>query len=251
MFNLDNVHSSWLPIVEASLSQVHSHYIQELAKNPNWLPGHKHIFNAFSLPLPDTHFILFGESPYPRAQSAIGYAFWDGAVNELWSENGLAKAVNRATSLRNIMKMLLVAENLLTPEDTSQPAIVSVDKSQLVQTLNQLFGNLLNHGFLLLNASLALGNNYSVKQHAKMWQPFVASILAHLAVEKPDIQLILLGNIAKVIKNIPLANEFSQITAEHPYNISFITNPKVLNFFKSFHLLKKEKLQYNQNNTIN
>ena len=45
---------------------------------------------------------------------ANGYAFWDAAVNELWSDNGLSKAVNRATSLRNFIKMLLVTEGALS-----------------------------------------------------------------------------------------------------------------------------------------
>ena len=42
-------------------------------------------------------YVLFGESPYPRAQSANGYAFWDAAANSLWAEEGgLHQLLNRA-----------------------------------------------------------------------------------------------------------------------------------------------------------
>jgi len=236
-FNLQKIHPSWLPIVEKALTKVDSHYIQDLAKNPNWLPGADNIFSAFSLPLNQTRYILFGESPYPRPESANGYAFWDANVSDIWSDNGLAKPVNRATSLRNIMKMLLVSQSLLDGDNTSQQAIAGVDKQHLVQTLDQLFGHLLQQGFLLLNASLALLGGYKVNHHAKMWLGFMESILTSLKESKPNIQLVLLGNIAKVIQKMPVAQNFQQIVAEHPYNISFINNPNILNFFKSFDLL--------------
>lgn len=242
--NLQTIHPSWQPIVETALAQVDSHYIQELEQNPNWLPGARHIFNAFSIPLDKTHYILFGESPYPRAESANGYAFWDAKVHEIWSPDGLTKPVNRATSLRNIMKMLLIGEGLLTEADTSQAAIAKVDKTHLVQSLDELFENLQQQGFLLLNASLALLGGYKVQYHAKKWHVFMESILTSLHKTKPDVQLVLLGNIAKIIEKMPIANHFSKIVAEHPYNVSFITNSKVLNFFNSFHLLKKNTITY-------
>src|SRR5262245_7286900 len=115
-----------------------SSYISSLARSSNWLPGPNSIFNAFSLPLDHVNYVLFGESPYPRQESANGYAFWDASVNELWSATGLSKKVNRATSMRNILKMLLIAEGLLDKQQTSQEAIARIDKTHLVQT-NQDF----------------------------------------------------------------------------------------------------------------
>lgn len=235
--NLQKIHPSWQPIVKTALTKVDPHYIQELEEKPNWLPGADDIFNAFSIPLDKTRYIFFGESPYPRAESANGYAFWDAKVHELWSADGLTKPVNRATSLRNIMKMLLVSEGLLSEADTSQPAIACLNKVQLIQTLDQLFDNLLHEGFLLLNASLALQGDYKVNYHAKKWHDFIESLLISLKEIKPDVQLVLLGNIAKIIQKMPVAHHFPQIVAEHPYNISFIKNPKILSFFNSFHLL--------------
>ncbi|MAZ39592.1 MAG: uracil-DNA glycosylase [Legionellales bacterium] len=237
MFNFTQTHASWQPILRNALMQVDPHYIETLTKNPNWLPGFTKMFNAFSLPLEKTRYILFGESPYPRAASANGYAFWDNAVHDLWSNTGLSKKVNRATSLRNMIKMLMVAQKLLSNNNTSQQAIAQVNKFPLVQTIEQLFDNFMSNGFLLLNASLALGADLSVPQHAKKWLPFIKYLLEYLSQNKEDITLILFGNIAKIIQSMPQSKLFSQLVAEHPYNISFITNQKILQFFEPFQLL--------------
>ena len=103
----------------------------------------KKIFNAFTQPLDNTRYILYGESPYPREASANGFAFWDAAVGEVWFAQGLSKSVNRATSLRNFFKMLLTAEPVPAPQ-------------QRIQTLAQLFNNFHQQGFLLLNFNLSL-----------------------------------------------------------------------------------------------
>ena len=97
-------------------------------------------------PLSSVRTILFGESPYPREGSANGYAFWDAAVENLWSDSGLSKAVNRATSLRNFIKMLLLARGDLN-HDFSQPAIAQLDKSTFHRTADEFFTGLLNKGF--------------------------------------------------------------------------------------------------------
>lgn len=235
---LSKIHPQWRAIVETALKAVSPHYLFEL-ENTEWLPGKEKIFNAFSLPKNEVHYILFGESPYPRAASAIGYAFWDGAVSNIWDEKkGLSTAVNRATSLRNLIKMLLYANGSLTT-DFSQSAIAKLDKSAWISTLDELFQNLLKHGFLLLNASLVLSNK-PVQKDVSAWRPFMTSILEQLAAEKKDITVILLGAKAQPLANLcpPPLKFFS---AEHPYQISFITNPDVVDFFSQFNLLERNR----------
>lgn len=229
---LSNVHPEWQPLVRSALAKVDPDYLQQLAEDEHWLPGKLNIFNAFSLPLSKTTTLLLGESPYPRRESANGYAFWDANVATLWSEKGLSKAVNRATSLRNMLKMLLHARGELV-DDFSQGAIAALDKSAYVQTLQQLFNNMLNQGFLLLNASLVLSDK-RVGYDAKHWQPFMQHILFELTEIKPSLKLLLFGKIAQQVE---LASRFDCLIAEHPYNISFITNPDVLEFFKPLDLL--------------
>lgn len=229
---IGSTHPQWHTIIASALQLVDKEYLQQLRHSDNWLPGISNLFAAFRLPLNETKYILLGESPYPRPQSANGYAFWDQAVHNLWSKSGLSKEVNRATSLRNWIKMLLIARGDLQ-NDCSQPAIAALDKSHYWQTAEQFFNSLVRKGFLLLNASLVYSED-KVRFHARQWQPFMHSILLQLAEKNPSLQLILFGRIAE---QVPEVNFFSCLIAEHPYNLSFITNPKVLAFFKPLDLL--------------
>jgi uracil-DNA glycosylase len=238
-FNLSHVDSSWHDCINNALNTVPPDYLEKLQHTTDWLPGHDMIFNAFSLPVSAVNYVLLGESPYPRAQSANGYAFWDAAVTDLWSETGLSKPVNRATSLRNIIKMLLIIENKLDPAHTTQTDIANINKSSLVQTNNEFFSNLLNHGFLLLNASLVLQPSH-VKLDARAWRHFLAAVLHFLIEKRPQVEFILLGNIANEIDPLIPQPGIKKLYAEHPYNISFIHNPVVQEFFKPLHLLVKK-----------
>ena len=101
---IQKVHPEWTAILNHSLKALDPNYLRALQKNLEWLPGLQSLFAAFNLPLSATRYILLGESPYPRKDSANGYAFWDASVNSLWRETGLSKSVNRATSLRNLIK---------------------------------------------------------------------------------------------------------------------------------------------------
>ncbi len=231
---LAQTHPQWHSILKKALGCVSKSYLEDLKNDAEWLPGAKFLFAAFSLPRCEAKYILFGESPYPRQHSANGYAFWDGAVRALWSETGLSKEVNRATSLRNWMKMLLIARGDLPQQDSSQSAIAALDKSNYWQTAEQFFTSLITKkGFLLLNATLVYKQG-EVPFHARQWQPFIECLLEQLLSYKTAVQLILFGRIAE---QIPLKQNFSCLTAEHPYNISFITNRHVLDFFRPLDLL--------------
>lgn len=225
-------HPQWHDLLYNALCELSPDYVLELLNDPHWLPGLPLLFAAFQQPLSATRFILLGESPYPRQESANGYAFWDANVHQLWSKTGLSKEVNRATSLRNMIKMLLHAQGDLS-DDYSQQAIARLDKTAYVQTANQLFTVFIKKGFLLLNASLVYRSG-QVVYHACQWRGFVTCLLTQLAAKKPDIQLILFGKIAAKIPNIA---DFKTLKAEHPYNLSFITNPQVVDFFKPLELI--------------
>jgi len=235
---LNHIHKTWRPLVSEALSQVDPNYIAQLIQHQSWLPGIENIFNAFSIAKPDANYIMFGESPYPRKASANGYAFWDNAVTTLWSETGLSKQVNRATSLRTFINMLLICEEKLQISDTTQTAIAAIDKSMYVQTGRELFENMLAKGFLLLNASLVLSEQ-SVASDARAWRPFIRYILEALAKNEHKPTLVMFGNIAKSLAKVSSIEQFSTLSSEHPYNISFIINPKVISFFKPLHLLRK------------
>ncbi|WP_045097480.1 uracil-DNA glycosylase family protein [Legionella fallonii] len=234
--SINACHPEWTALIKIALQHMQPNYLKKLSEDKDWLPGLHYLLAAFSLPLSQTHYILLGESPYPRNASANGYAFWDNAVGELWSPKGLSTAVNKATSLRNFIKMLLVARGDLQA-DVTQPAIARLDKSTLIHSAKQLFVKMMGQGILLLNASLVYSKG-NVPYHARCWKPFMSSLFDQLMLIKPSIQLILLGNVAK---QVPLNKLKVGLVAEHPYNVSFITNKRVIAFFKPMDLLAYEK----------
>ena len=231
----------WHEILSAAMDSLDSTYIDQLNVGADWLPGPHGIFAAFRQPLSEVKYVLLGESPYPRAASANGFAFWDNAVNEIWSTKGLSTAVNRATSLRNLMKMLLVARGDLQ-KDCSQAAIAALDKSPYWQTADEFFNAMIRKGFLLLNASLVFRKGM-VNEDARQWRPFLSSLLEALLLQRPEVAFILFGKIASQmdVQSLSTSHGFKGLIAEHPYNLSFITNPNVLQFFKPLHLLDRHE----------
>jgi uracil-DNA glycosylase len=226
-------HSSWHELLIKAFEHIDKTYLSALENNKDWIPQKERLLSAFSLPKPKVKYVLLGESPYPRPESANGYAFWDKAVKELWGNDGLSKAVNRATSLRNFIKMLLHAEGLLN-KPFSQQNIQKINKTNLIQYMDVLYKKLLAEGFLLLNASLVWSSNKPVQYHAKHWHGFIQFIFLNL-LEDQSIQFLLFGRIAQKFKFLPPEK---CLQAEHPYVLSFIENTKVLEFFKPFSLLR-------------
>lgn len=228
-------HSSWHSALTTGLSHMEAEYLKQLLHAPGWLPGIENIFNAFSLPRQEVKIILLGESPYPRPESANGYAFWDQAVGPLWSHRGFSTAVNRATSLRNFMKMLLLADQKIEYHAMLQHNIAALDHRAFLQTNAELFQKLLQHGCLLLNATLTL-DNYTVRLSARYWRPLLQAIFQ--AVKKNPPTLLLLGKVAQQTVKNTCAATFPQIKAPHPYNLSFISQPDVIQLFRPLQLLK-------------
>ena len=247
---LSRADASWRPLLIDGLNAMTAatpDYLAELAADA-YLPTEQRLFAAFALPLDKVRYVLVGEGPYPRADSATGVCFMDGAVGSLWSSEeggGLSKPVNKATSLRNFMKMLLVADGQLTLADTGGAAMASISTlarsgaGTHIQTLAEMQHKLTEQGFLLLNASLVFRSHVPPVKDAKAWLPFFETVMAGLAAEaqeKPT--MVLWGKIAELLKKLPVMKEFPQIVAEHPYNLSFIGNEEMHALFQPMRLLK-------------
>ncbi len=234
-FVQDKAHESWHGVLTEALLKLEPNYL-EFVLSENYLPSQGRIFSAFkTLPQDRVKYILFGQDPYPREESATGYAFIDGAVESIFSSNGLSKKVNRATSLRNFIKMALLAKGLLDSENTGKEAIEKVDKSALINSIYELKDNFEKNGILLLNAALIFEDKKKSNYHIKMWEPFIEHLLKNL---DSNIKLILFGNGAKAIKQ-KLNPPQEAIELEHPYNVSFIHSPAAHNLFGKMDLLSK------------
>lgn len=246
---LELAHPSWRPTLLDGLDAVAERdpdYLPNLAQD-SFLPTEGRIFAAFALALDQVRYVLVGEGPYPRERSATGVCFMDGAVEGLWSEKGLSKQVNRATSLRNFIKMLLVANGMLSAENTSGDALAHVSLkaraigSPFIQTLTELQANLTRHGFLLLNAALVFRPHVPPIKEARAWQPFVRVVLAALTrrADGEPPTLVLWGKIAEQLNAQDTAHPLPKAVSEHPYNLSFIENETMQQLFGSMRLLQK------------
>jgi uracil-DNA glycosylase len=238
-----NVHDQWKHILIDALQSVDADYLTGLARSNDWLPGIDLIFGAFRRDRQNLRYILIGESPYPRAESANGIAFYDAAVDQLWSATGLSKPVNRATSLRNMIKTALLAEGFIEADANGsipQTRIARVDKSGLVQTMEDLFQALQDRGFLMLNATPVLHSNRKPALEAKYWQGFLARLL-ELLTPPPEhpLTLVLWGKIAETIESLKLSANYQKLKSEHPYNLSFIQNREMLALFRDIAILRR------------
>lgn len=243
LIDRSNIHREWCSLLKEALSDLDPDYLEALTADSNWLPGIDNLFAAFRRDVKGVKYILIGESPYPRKASANGIAFHDAAVGELWSATGLSKAVNRATSMRNILKTALLAEGLITDDHDgkiSQQSIADVDKRPLIKTMQELFNNLHKRGFLMLNATPVLHPQRKPAKEAVYWLPFVNKLLHSLAgALDRTATIILWGKIAQSIEILPGSQNFRKLKSEHPYNISFIHNPSMQTLFADMHLLQK------------
>lgn len=242
---LERADPSWRPHLRAGLDammRATPDYLPELAVD-DYLPTGGRLFAAFALPLDRVRYVLMGEGPYPREESATGVCFMDGAVGPLWSDTGLSKPVNRATSLRNFMKMLLVADGQLGIDDTGGAALAPIAaqarQNGMIETLAELQDNLLGAGFLLLNASLVFRKHVAPVVDARAWVPFQQAVFAALAAAPVRPTLVLWGKIAEQLKKVPETAAFPQVQAEHPYNLSFIGHAGMQHLFGPMHLLRR------------
>lgn len=240
------VHSQWREILADALASIDPDYLHSLLKEDQWLPGRDQLLTAFRRDRTNLRYLLIGESPYPRRESANGIAFYDAAVSDLWSEQGLSKAVNRATSLRNIIKTALLAEGHLHRDGDGkipQDLIAGIDKSPLIKTLDAFFNNLQQAGLLMLNATPVLHPARKPAQEARYWQPFLERLLDSISADSPaPVTLVLWGKIAQQVDAIPASKTFNRLVCEHPYNISFIDNPLMQSLFADIAPLKARQL---------
>lgn len=230
--------NSWKTLLSNAHSALDTEYQEFLEEDKSYFPAKSKYLNAFkTLPRNKVKYILFGQDPYPRKESAGGYAFIDEKVETIFSDTGLSKEVNRATSLRNFIKMALLARKDLKEDDTSQMAISRVDKKPFIHSIEELRVNFEKNGVLLLNTALVFTDKKDSTKHVKAWRSFMQTLLKGLEEDAPT--LILFGIHAKELKKRLSLEKFDIIEMEHPYNTTFITNQKALSLFGNMNLLVK------------
>jgi len=237
LLELNGVPDAWKPLLLPALEVLEKPYREWLMSGEGYIPVRERLLAAFTTMEPhEVRYILFGQDPYPRAESAVGYAFIDGRVKEIFAPGGLSREVNRATSLRNFIKTALVADGKLQMGETSQAAIASLDKSGMIATMEELRMNFENAGVLLLNTALVFSAKEESKLHIRAWRGFISRLLEGMRSYGPS--LILFGGHAGKLEKVPEVSSMDIIALEHPYNQSFVLNGKAHGLFGPMKLMK-------------
>ena len=140
------------------------------------------IFQALKpLPPADWNVIVFGQNPYPRAESATGIAMLDATLTS-WED----KRFGQIVSMRNIIKA--AAANKYGMDRRSDIKILrQLLKTKKTVGPHKFFSCLLEQGVLLLNASLTASTgegSITAGQHSKFWQPVVEAIVEEILKQK-------------------------------------------------------------------
>ncbi len=137
------------------------------------IPKQVQIFNVFNYMAPsEVRCVLYGEDPYPRLSSACGVAFWDKEINSWYDKTN-------GNSLKNMLKALLVAENLANYK-TKIAECRNIAAANGIKTPSELFEYWLEQGVLLINTALTFSDQESKAAHFNFWQPFHKALIRAL-----------------------------------------------------------------------
>ncbi len=234
---LKGVDKNWAKPLKGCINELDKEYLKNLL-NDKYFPTVTNLFNPFkTLKKEMVKYVLFGQEPFPREESASGYAFIDSKVEEIFIDDNLSltREINKATSLRNFIKMLLVSMGIVSPDKTNKKDLENKKRKNLINSINELRENFEANGVLLLNASLVYENKKNRKEHLINWKPFFECLIKNI---DGDIKFILLGKNAHEIAELIKTNN-NIYKFEHPYKSTFIKNTKIHEAFAPMKLLTK------------
>lgn len=226
---LQAAHPSWRTLLREQLQNLDEASLAELEEDPAWLPGVDRCFAAFSIPRCDVRVVWLGESPYPRKESATGLSFQDGSVCEIFRCDGrLAVRINKATSLRNVLKAWFVATDRLDVGRTSFAHVKRMDRNGLVACLADIFDRGRQNGWLWLNAGLSLRPSRAKAAQIRMWEPLVSAVLRDVSCRRARVAL--MGRFAERFE----AACCDPICSVHPRCEDFMANEDVTGLLRDW-----------------
>ena len=233
---LHPVHDSWRDLLGEQLRTLDDAFALTLEADAAWLPGADSCLAAFSVPRRDVRVVWLGESPYPRPESATGLSFQDGVVEEIFRGDGrLARRINRATSLRNLLKAWFVATDRLAVGRTSSCDVRNMDRDGLVTRLEEVFDRGRQSGWLWLNAGLSLRPECAKTAQIRMWEPLVKVVLGDVSAR--DARVALMGRFAERFEPVSA----NPLVSVHPRREEFMANAEVTGLLRGWrHLIEIE-----------
>lgn len=184
---------AWLPILEPVLRKLPEvHTFLGPGRDKRIVPLRELTFQALKPNPPEKwKVVVFGQSPYPRVESATGIAMFDAAFQSWKNPRFL-----QCASMRNMLRAALLWQHGVSPELPQREIPAMLAKYDVVQPA-EWFQALLSQGVLLVDASLTRSTDDSipVARHVEFWAPvaeaMVAAILAAKDKAEPEHQGVL------------------------------------------------------------
>ncbi|MER7500538.1 ADP-ribosyltransferase domain-containing protein [Nonomuraea pusilla] len=126
--------------------------------------------------------IVFGQNPYPRAESATGIAMFDNTFHD-WADSQFGRVV----SIRCIIKAAAMWKHGI-PKKTPIADIRALLKQHDTVQPPEWFQAMLTQGVLLLNAALTASADGAMgtDQHTAFWRPVIEKVVEEILKAKRD-----------------------------------------------------------------
>jgi uracil DNA glycosylase len=174
----------WLPLLKPVIeAQPNAAAFIGPGRGPRVVPVRELTFQALK-PNPPHKWkvVVFGQNPYPRAESATGIAMFDNTFHD-WDDSQFGKVISirciiKAAAMwkHGIVKKTPIADirKLLKQHDTVQPP--------------EWFQAMLTQGVLLLNAALTASSDgaMATDQHTAFWRPVVERLVEEILKAKQE-----------------------------------------------------------------
>ncbi|MEV0149290.1 MULTISPECIES: ADP-ribosyltransferase domain-containing protein [unclassified Nonomuraea] len=146
-------------------------------RSPNVVPVRELTFQALK-PNPPHKWkvVVFGQNPYPRAESATGIAMFDNTFHD-WADSQFGKVI----TIRCIIKAAAMWKHGI-PKKTPIAAIRALLKEHDTVQPPEWFQAMLTQGVLLLNAALTASGDGAMgtDQHTAFWRPVVEKLVEEI-----------------------------------------------------------------------
>ncbi|MGL4552080.1 MAG: ADP-ribosyltransferase domain-containing protein, partial [Gemmataceae bacterium] len=169
---------AWLPVLKPLIeAQPDADLFIGPKRDPRIVPVRELTFQALKPHAPaDWNVVVFGQNPYPRAESATGIAMFDNTFTD-WKDSQFGKVM----SIRCIIKAACMWKHQVV----KQTPIADMRKLLAAQKTVQppaWFQAMLTQGVLLLNASLTASSDGDIPtdRHTQFWRPVAEAIVEEI-----------------------------------------------------------------------
>ncbi|WP_433351631.1 ADP-ribosyltransferase domain-containing protein [Microtetraspora malaysiensis] len=174
----------WLPLLKPVIeAQPAASTFIGPSRSPSVVPVRELTFQALK-PNPPHKWkvVVFGQNPYPRAESATGIAMFDNTFND-WKDSQFGKVI----SIRCIIKAAAMWKHGI-PKKTPIADIRALLKKHDTVQPPEWFQAMLTQGVLLLNAALTASGDGAMPtdQHTAFWRPVVEKLVEEILKAKQD-----------------------------------------------------------------